>query len=406
MISMNLIKKIIKKIMKYDFVFHYFGIKKYDLIIYDNIYPHPVSGFRLEEFTVLLKEFKTSKIILFPKAYPVLKTSISVHKNHIDLLISKNLELDGKLKLQRGLVNINTKLFYCIFIDNIYEYINYLEKFKINFVFTLYPGGGFQINNKDVDFKLRRVLSSTFFKKVIVTQNIIKDYLIDNKFCTEDKIEYIFGSVVPQNSLLKNSFNRHYYSVNKKTLDISFCAAKYMPSGKDKGYDVFIELALLLSKKYDFINYHIIGGFDSNDIDISEIADKVKFYGYQDFKSLEKIYNYIDIIVSPNKPFVFDKGSFDGFPLGAIVEAVLNGVLAVVTDDLNQNTQFTNYEDLIISNSDSKSIEKVIVYLINNPGKMIEIANKGKFMFQEVYSNNIQMQKRIEVLNKVLNESN
>ena len=51
----------LKKIFKQDFFIPFKGLKKYDLIIYDNIYPHPVSGFRLEEFTVLLKEFKSSK---------------------------------------------------------------------------------------------------------------------------------------------------------------------------------------------------------------------------------------------------------------------------------------------------------------------------------------------------------
>ena len=41
-------------------------LKKFDLVIYDDIYPHPVSGFRLEEFTILLSTIKNSKILLNP----------------------------------------------------------------------------------------------------------------------------------------------------------------------------------------------------------------------------------------------------------------------------------------------------------------------------------------------------
>ena len=40
------------------------GIKKSDLLIFDDIYPNTISGFRLEEFNVLLTEFEKSKIIL------------------------------------------------------------------------------------------------------------------------------------------------------------------------------------------------------------------------------------------------------------------------------------------------------------------------------------------------------
>lgn len=308
------------------------------------------------------------------------------------------------MKLNRGFVNLNAKLFYCIFINNIYEFINPLEKFKLPFVFTLYPGGGFQMNDDQSDLKLKRILSSPMFKKVIVTQHVTKDYLITNQFCAEDKITLIFGGVVPQNSLIKDDSGRKNYLVNKATLDICFCAGKYMPKGLDKGYDVFIALAHLLAKKYDFIKFHVIGGFDAEDIDVSEIKDKIEFYGYQKFENLESIFKGIDIIISPNKPFVLNKGSFDGFPLGTVVEAALNGVLAIVTDELNQNTNFINNKELIITESDSLSLEKVLTNLIDTPSRIIEIAHNGKLKFQQVYSNTIQMQPRIELLQKLIKE--
>lgn len=393
------------KIFFLKIIYFFEKLKKFDLIVYDDIYPHPVSGFRIEELTVLLTEIKKSKIILSPKSYPLVKTEIGLHSQHIKEIVSSNSKLKGKLKLYKRYVNFNTKLFYCIFINNIFEFVTILEKFKIPFAFTLYPGGGFQMNDAQSDLKLKRVLSSPMFKKVIVTQAITRDYLINNEFCKEDKVVQIFGGVVPQNSLIKDTSKRKNYLKNKETLDICFCAGKYMPKGIDKGYDVFIELAHSMAKKYDFVKFHVIGGFDANDIDVSEIKDKIEFYGYQKFENLESIFKEIDVIISPNKSFVLGKGSFDGFPLGTVVEAVLNGVLAIVSDDLNQNVNFINNEDLIITESTSALIEKVLTDLIDKPERMLEISNKGKLKFQKIYSNTTQMKPRIELLQNLIKES-
>jgi glycosyltransferase involved in cell wall biosynthesis len=394
---------IFRKIIKLNDFYYFKGVKKNDLIIYDDIFPHPISGFRYEELTVLLTEFDKSKIIVSSKSYSLLKTSIHDTKKHVETLVSANKDFKRKLVFRKGIININAKLFYCIFINNIYENLHWLEKYGIPFVFTLYPGGGFQMKDELSNFKLKRVLSSKLFRKVIVTQTITKDYLLKNNFCNEDKIEFIFGCVVPQNSLIKNSTTKKYYSQGKNTLDICFCAAKYMPKGIDKGYDVFIELAHALTKKYDFVQFHVIGGFDQNDIDVSEINENITFYGYQNFDELGKTFQKIDIIISPNKAFVLDSGSFDGFPLGTVVEAALNGVMVLLSDELQQNTTFVNNEQLVIIKSDSKSIEKVIIDLIQNPNRIIEIANNGKIKFQEVYSNKIQMKPRIELLKHYMN---
>lgn len=397
----NRVKFLIKLSFKKS-VYFYTGVKKYDLIIFDNIFPHPVSGFRLEEFTTLLSEFKNSKILLVPDSYPVVGTSKEMHSLHItDFLVEKP-QLKSKLTLLKGFVNLNTKLFYCVFINNIYIFLDTLEHKKTPFVFTLYPGGGFAMNNESADAKLRRVLSSNMFRKVIVTQRITKDYLLKNEFCKEDQIEYIFGGVVPQNSLVKNSSEKKYFSQDKNTLDICFCAAKYMPKGIDKGYDVFIELAHSLNTKYDFIKFHIIGGYDQNDIDVSKISDNITFYGYQKFEGLEKIFQKIDILISPNKPFVLGNGAFDGFPLGTVVEAALNGVMVILSDGLQQNTTFVDQQEILIVESSSEIIEEAVIKLINNPERIKEIATKGKLKFQEVYSNRIQMNPRIKIIKEII----
>ncbi len=93
-----------------------------------------------------------------------------------------------------------------------------------------------------------------------------------------------------------------------------------------------------------------------------------------------------------------EKEEFDGFPLGTVVEAALNGVAVLITDELNQNHVFKPNEDLIIIDSNPESIVNHTIDLIENPGKLYSIARKGKEKFSEIYSNEIQMNYRIAVL--------
>ncbi len=400
-------KKKVKAIILFfnrDFFVFYKGFTKKDLLIYDDIFPHPVSGFRVEEFSVLLTKFNNSKIITEPTAYPIVKTPKKDHKKHVLEFLNQKVDLKNKIKFKRGFCNINAKLFYCIFLSNIFKNLTWLEKYKIPFVFTLYPGGGFRLNDPVSDQQLKEVFTSALFRKVIVTQRITRDYLLEKKICPLEKIEFIFGGVVPQISLEKDLTNKRSYLTNKDTFDICFCAAKYTPKGEDKGYDVFIEFANRIAYQYDFVRFHVIGGFEENDIDVSSIKNKITFYGYQNFEALGRIYQQMDVLISPNKAFMLGKGAFDGFPLGTVVEAVLNGVVVLLTDELKLNSVFEPDEEIILIVSNSDSILEKINYLIENPEKMHSISKKGRQKFLEIYSNEIQMNPRIEVLeNEILN---
>lgn len=371
--------------------------KKVDLFIYDDIFPHPISGFRYEEFKVLLSKFKSAKILADPLSYSLVNTDISLYKLHVEEFKSKFPDLKNKLISKKNAININTKLFYCLFLNNIYTNLYWLEKFKIPFVFTLYPGGGFEIENEVSDLKLKKVLSSPQFRKVIVTQLFTKNYLLKNNLCKQSQIEYIFGGVVPQNSFKEKGFSKVLYP-EKETFDLVFCASKYMPKGLDKGYDVFIDLAFSLAKKYNFVRFHVVGGFDKDEIDVTLLGNAITFYGYKKFDDLANIYSKMDVIVSPNKPFLLGKGAFDGFPLGTVIEAVFNGVVALVTDELNQNTIFEDGKEIIVIESNKQSIEMQIVNLIENPEKLKILSKNGKNKFFEVYSNDLQMIPRINLL--------
>ncbi len=395
--------QIIKLLFCKNYFIPYRGIKKYDILVFDDIFPHPISGFRFEEFTFLLNYFRWSKIIVEPTAYKIVNTSVENHSKHIHEFESQ-FNLMNRIKLRKGFVNINTRVFYCIFLHNISRNLPWLERYRVPFIFTLYPGGGFKLEDTVSDNELKKVCESPMFRKVIVTQQITYDYLIEKKICNPENIKFIFGCVVPQISMIKDLTNKKSFLINKTTFDICFCAAKYTPNGEDKGYDVFIDFAKMIAPKYDFINFHIVGGFDENVIDVFDIKEKIEFYGYQDFDALGAIYKNMDVLISPNKAFKLGKGAFDGFPLGTVVEAALNGVVVLITDELRQNCHFVQNEDLIILDSNSESIMSHIIELIEQPEKLYLISHKGMQKFREVYSNKIQMDPRITLIKNEITE--
>ncbi len=395
----------IKKLKRpFDLFSPLFCAERVELLIFDDIYPHPISGFRLEEFTRLLKEFDNSKITLNPTAYKFIGTPIEKHALHVKEITKHNDHLTNKL-VKTEAKQFKPKLFYCVFLTNILKNLDWLEENSIPFVFTLYPGGGFLVNDEKTDQKLKKILNSAMFRKVIVTQEFTKNYLLQKNFCDADKIELIFGCVVPQSSIKTDLPGKQYYKRDKQTFDICFCAAKYSKYGEDKGYDEFIKFAHSISNRFDFVRFHIIGGFNKEDIDVTEIEKNITFYGYLDFSELKSVYLNMDVIVSPNKPFVLSSGAFDGFPLGTVVEAVLNGVVALVSDCLNENSAFTDNEELIIIEPDSASIEFNIVKLIENTDMLFRISKNGRRKFSQIYSNDVQIAPRIEILQKELSKS-
>ena len=380
-------------------IFFFKGDLEKDLIIYDDCFPFLISGFRYEEFTELLKGFKNSEIIMNHGGCRITED----YQKRVGDYKLKHHELKDKLVFNKGRVNINAKLFYCVFQGNIALNLSWLELNSIPFVFTLYPGGGFQMGGPGENKILERVLSSPQFRRVIVTQSCTREYLLKNNLCSPEKISYIFGCVVPQISLQKDLTQKKYYLDGKKTFDICFCAAKYMEKGIDKGYDVFIESAFILANQFDFIRFHVIGGFNENEIDVTQLEDKIMFYGYQNFENLSGLYLNMDVIVSPNKPFVLGNGYFDGFPLGTVVEAVFNGMAALVTDELDQNTEFVDKEEIIIIKSSVNSVVDEIKILINSPEKLYSLSKKGREKFIDVYSYASQMKPRINLLQEEIN---
>jgi glycosyltransferase involved in cell wall biosynthesis len=375
-----------------------------DIAVIDNVFPHPLSAFRAEEFYSYLIEFNNSKIYSTGEA-----VGFFGNESLAELFASFKRSFPEHAKAIKEFQSdtvINTKLFYFVFLGNAYANIEKVEEFRTPFIFTLYPGGYFGIDNSRSDMMLKRVTASPCFRKVIVTQKITYDYLIKKEFCKPDQIEFIFGVVTPAKQIKVDYGHKQHFGLDKDTLDICFVAHKYTEKGIDKGYDVFIDVATRLSEKYPNIQFHVVGGFDEDVLDISYLKQRIKFYGTQKTEWFDEFYKDKDIILSPNVPFKIYDGSFDGFPTGSCIDAGLRETAIFCTDELLLNSGFfVDGEEIVIIPHDARQVGDIIESYYQNPEKIKRIAEKGCQKIKELYSFDAQISPRINILKKELEQA-
>jgi glycosyltransferase involved in cell wall biosynthesis len=373
------------------------------LIILDTVFPHPLSPFRFTEFSYYLNYYPKSIVLTTGEHLPALKET-----RNIKAIIKYFTEEFPKFKNRvvfssHEIEHYEASLAYMTFLNNTVNFLDSLEKKKIPFIFTLYPGGGFEIDNPTSDGLLVRVFDSPFFRKVIVTQKITYEYLLQKNFCGSDQIEFVYG-VVTSLPFSNNNKNKINYGFEKDTLDICFVAHKYMEKGIDKGYDIFIETAKKLSRKHKNVRFHVIGSFTKNDIPINEIEDKITFYGLKPIEWFDEFYLDKDIILSPNIPFTLLKGSFDGFPTASCTDAGFRKVAIFCTDNLKLNIKFMDREDIVIIPHNSDGIVEILDYYYSHPAELRKIAENGSVKIRDVYSYENQILPRIKIINEILGE--
>ena len=378
-------------------------VKHVDLLVLDTLFPHPLSRFRLEEFCAYLKQFRSSMVLSTGDHFPAVKES-----RKLDTIIHEfettYPQFTGRVRATTHEIDgYSARVAYLIFLNNVSYFLESLESRGIPFVFTLYPGGGFAINQESSDAKLRRVFSSARFRRVIVTQQITYDYLVKNNLCPEDRIMYLYGGVMPLDTLEKSdNYERAFFGSEKDSLDICFVAVKYMPMGVDKGYDVFIEAAKRLAQLHSNVSFHVVGNFTEADVPINGLEGRITFYGFRELDWFDGFYADKDIILSPNVPFRLLEGAFDGFPTAACVEAGLRKVAVFCTDELKLNNHFADNEEIVIIPHDVDRIVRIIEDFYERPDKLRSLAEKGAAKMQEVFCYESQILPRIRLLESEL----
>lgn len=372
------------------------------LVIIDDVFPNSLSSFRNVEFNEYISKRSDILIINISKIPIDFEKSNNSEKNIY--YFQTNFADENYEKINKIVKKYKKTVSSIVFLNNVYgcdgKVLSFLEKNDIKLIFTLYPGGGFFFND-ETKIKLNKIFSSKVFYKVIVTQQKVKDYILQNTSIKEDEIEYIYGVPVSNDLLNINAKKHRHYGINGKiNFNVCFVAYKYSEKGKDKGYDTFIEVAKKLRAKHNDIYFHVVGNFDENDIDVSELDERIAFYGTHDTKWFISFYKDKDIIISPTRANILKSGAFDGFPTGCTTEAMLNEVAAIVTDPLKLNVNYIDGEDIIIVN-DVNDIIKKVEELKSNPKKLYKIAQNGYKKANVIYSYEKQIIKRIELLKEL-----
>jgi glycosyltransferase involved in cell wall biosynthesis len=290
-----------------------------------------------------------------------------------------------------------------IFLSNIRDYLLAIEERRRPFAFTMYPGGGFHMNMPGADKCMERVFASPCFRKVIATQPIIRDYLIDKGYCDPEQIAFIRGGCVHR-SAFEPPPPKPRYGVAKAALDIAFVAVKYSPIGADKGYDLFVETAQVLTALGIDARYHVVGNFDSNVLALGPAAPRFRFYGFRPREFFRTFYSLMDLVVSPNRPFILNKGGFDGFPTTACIEAGLQSVALLLTDPLGCNAIFRDGEDAIIIRPERDDIVAHILQMARDPERVAAIGESGRIALTAAYNRDVQIAPRLAVLRELLDE--
>ncbi|WP_460153860.1 glycosyltransferase [Pseudomonas sp. S2_B07] len=379
-------------------------MEKFDVIIVDDVFPSRKSGFRHAEFTSYLQAFPRSLVLTTGATLHVLESAsikdvVRDYQRSYPDLGNRVMISNEQFPLTLG------KVLYANFLSNAYKLLPHAEALGVPFVFTLYPGAGFALNSAEGDKKLKRIFDSPCFQKVIVTQQVIYDYIIARGLCPAEKVELIFGVVMPEVSGTQSILEKNRWGFGKKRLDICFMAHKYTTYGEDKGYDVFVNVASILCQRYEDIYFHVVGPFDKTVLDVSLFNDRIQFYGSLNPEEFDGFFQNMDIIMSPNISGKIFPGSFDGFPTASCTEAGLRGTAVFAFDEFHSsNGRFTDGQDIVLIQYDLWAIVEKVERYYADPVELKAVGERSIDTMRKLYSLDAQMSPRIEVLRQVIRE--
>jgi glycosyltransferase involved in cell wall biosynthesis len=377
------------------------GEKRDCPIILDDNFPQLYSSFRIAEFNALMRHFPRARVHSSARIFRGLGEGRHFHEVRSEYATCYP-DLRERVVPFHKRRNIGGSFAYLVFLGNAHWFLPTLEKFRVPFAFTLYPGGGFRLEQEESDRKLREVLSSSQLTKVIVTQKVTREYLLDRGDIDPARIDFVYGGVFPSDGPSTGDPGKRRYPEEKKTFDLCFVAFKYMRMGVDKGYDVFVAAARELSRTCPEIRFHVVGPFDASDIDVSGLEGRFRFYGSRNTDFFRRFYQEMDAILSPNVPHVLFPGAFDGFPTGACIEAGMSGVAVFATDPLRQNIHFRDGEDIVIVSRDPEEIASRVREYRDDPEALYRLSARGRESFRTVFNLRAQMEPRIRILSECM----
>jgi lipopolysaccharide transport system ATP-binding protein len=363
------------------------GTGKGSLLVVDDFYPNLTTGFRIAEYNHYLRVFPDlliastvgdfrQKHAIFAKLYP---------------------DVQNRVVAFDPAILPHAKLCFLNFLNNAHHHIESLEAANLPFVFTLYPGGGFELHSDAAKSKLTRVLASPMLRAVISTQSVTTDVLRLMQCPVE--VHELYGVVI----------NPAYFCSSdqpaKRTIDpggrgpkICFVAHRYDPRGTTKGYPVFIEVCAKLADRHPGLEFSVVGNYGPDDLDIpAQLAGNLHFKGLMATSPLRQFLLTQDLLISPNQPYAVSGAVFDGFPTASCVEASLCGVAILCSDELDLN-RFYGPDEMIICVAEASAILRTMEPLLASPSIITQIGEQGRRKSALLFSAEAQLLPRTRLL--------
>ncbi len=371
------------------------------LLIFDDGFPYICSAFRVAEFNGYLSAFPRAEAFSTGTAIRLMGN----HHGFADVLAEyaqRYPELAPRVSRYHPLLDFRGGAAYALFLNNAARFLPVIEKNRLPFVFTLYPGGGFALNNPKSDAKVKRVCASPMLRKIIATMPVTYDYLTQNGYADPSRVEMIFGGVLPVDQIVRPGIRKKRMGEHKDTFDVCFVAFKYTAGGRDKGFDLFVAVARALAARHANVRFHVVGPFDERDGDVGALGDRLRFYGVRPTEWFPEFHAGMDALLFPGSAQVRGLGEFDGFPVVSCIEAGLCGVAVFATDPLNQNRFFKDGQDLVVVPAGRDGIVDRLDHYIRNYAELVRLAEGGRRVFRERYGWEVQMKPRLDILSSVL----
>lgn len=359
--------------------------------VFDDVFPNLLTGFRVAEFNAYLEHWSDAAVSSSAGWFPTaagersFEAAFDEYRKAYPLLAPR-------------VVNrlTDARLGYCVFLHNIATYLPAFERRGLPFVFTLYPGGAFALTDACAK-RLRRIVGSRFFRGMIVTQTITQQWLLERDLVDPELLWLLWGVVVPDEAFRPVARRRE-----GPGLSICFVANRYTKAGRDKGYDLFIDAAEIVAKALPTTSFHVVGDWSAADYPVSSgLASRLTRYGNLVTPNLRSLYDRMDVIVSLSRPHV-RSGEFDGFPLGAAVEAGLRGVAVLASDELHEGGPFRPGVELEVVELDAARIAERVIHLEGHPEELSALGTRAQSAFRDAYSRDRQIRPRIELLTEQL----
>lgn len=367
------------------------------LLIFDDVFPDPCCGFRIAEFNAYLDAFPVCEVHSTGELIPLFEPNATFH-SALRAYEASYPSYQGRVRHFNAFRRIDAALLYSTFLYTTSRILEFVGRRDIPLVFGLYPGGLFRLDDSQSDRLLAQICASAQLAAIVVTQRTTYEYIVEKRLFPKEHIHFIFGVPALDTRDFGLAPPRRIRGVDKSTFDICFVAHKWSPSGRDKGYDIFVEAGKRLVAADDTVRLHVVGPYEPADWDLGSLRDKIIFYGLQTGEFFRNFYCGMDVILSPNVPFVLAPGAFDGFPLTTCVEAARSGVAVCCTDELHENTMFVDGREILIVPHDIEETVSVLEHYLNHYDELLIIAKQGKARFDSIYSYEGQIAPRLRVL--------